>query len=120
MPRVLIVDDAEFIRFSLRLMLEKNGFEVVGAAKDGADGIMKYKELKPDIVTLDITMPGMDGITALKAITASDPDAKVVVVSAMGREDIIKDAVMCGAKYFLVKPFKEEQVLETVRKVLAM
>jgi two-component system chemotaxis response regulator CheY len=118
--KTLIVDDAAFMRFTLRTMLEKNGFEVVGEADNGASAVRKYQELAPDIVTLDITMPEMDGLTALKAITNFDPQAKVVIVSAMGNQSVVKEAVLSGAKYFLIKPFKEEQVLETLNKVLAM
>lgn len=120
MKKTLIVDDAAFMRFTLRTMLEKNGFEVVGEADNGASAVRKYQELAPDIVTLDITMPEMDGLTALKAITNFDPQAKVVIVSAMGNQSVVKEAVLSGAKYFLIKPFKEEQVLETLNKVLAM
>ncbi|MDR3592536.1 MAG: response regulator [Negativicutes bacterium] len=117
MKKVLIVDDAAFMRMTLRMMLEKNGFSVVGEAENGLVGIRKYQECQPDIVTMDITMPEMDGITALKAITKHDPKAKVVMVSAMGQESIIKEAIMSGARYFLVKPFKEHQVLETLNKI---
>ena len=120
MPRVLIVDDAPFIRFSLRNMLEKNGFEVAGEAEDGVVAISKYKQLRPDIVTLDITMPELNGLEALKEITAYDPQAKIVMVSAMGQQHNIKEAILNGAKYFLVKPYKEDQVIETLTKVLEM
>jgi len=120
MKKVLIVDDAAFMRLTLRTMLERNGFEVVAEAENGAVGIRKYQEFKPDIVTMDITMPEMDGITALKAITKHDPKAKVIMMSAMGQESIIKEAILNGARYFLVKPFKEPQVLETLNKIAAM
>lgn len=118
MPRVLIIDDAAFIRFSMRKMLEKNGYEVVGEAENGDVGFTKYQQLRPDIVTLDVTMPEVDGLTGLKLITEFDPAAKVVMVSAVGQTTIIKEAILNGAKYFLVKPFKEEQVIETLSKVL--
>ena len=120
MTRVLIVDDASFIRFSLRTILEKNGFEVAGEAENGAVAISKYKQLRPDVVTLDITMPELNGLEALKEITAFDPKAKIVMVSAMGQQSNIKEAILSGAKYFLVKPYKEDQVIETLTKVLAM
>lgn len=120
MPRVLIVDDAAFIRFSLRTILEKNGFEVAGEAENGVVAISKYKELQPDIVTLDITMPEVNGLAALKEITAFDPKAKIVMVSAMGQQHNVKEAILNGAKYFIVKPYKEEQVVETLTKVLEM
>jgi len=117
MKKVLIVDDAAFMRATLKLMLEKNGFEVIGEASDGKIGIMKYKELCPDIVTLDITMPEMDGITALKEIKKIYPNAKVVIVTAMGQECYVREAIMCGAKGFIVKPFTEEHVLKVLRSI---
>lgn len=120
MKRVLIVDDAAFMRASIRIMLEKNGFEIVGEAENGIEGIEKYKELKPDIVTMDITMPEMDGIESLKVIRQNDPAAKIIMVSAMGQEPMVVDAVVNGAKSFIVKPFKEELVVQTLNKVLAL
>ncbi len=120
MVRVLVVDDAAFMRAAIRLMLEKNGFSVVGEAENGAAGLKKYMELKPDIVTLDITMPQMDGIEALKAIRQHDPNAKVIMVSAMGQECLVREAVMDGAKSFIVKPFKEEHIVLTMNKIAAM
>lgn len=117
MKRILIVDDATFIRFNLKMMLEKNGYLVVGEAANGAEGIQKYEILKPDLVTMDITMPEMDGITALKAIKKLDPRAKVVMVSAMGQEAHVKDAVLAGATGFIVKPFNEEQVIKGLSRV---
>jgi two-component system chemotaxis response regulator CheY len=120
MAKVLIVDDAEFMRMSLRMMLEKNGFEILAEAENGDVGVAKYKELKPDIVTMDITMPGMGGIEALKAIKQLDPKAKVVMISAMGQESMVKDAVMNGAKSFVIKPFKEDHIVQTLNKVLAL
>ncbi|WP_234118018.1 response regulator [Clostridium hydrogenum] len=118
MSKVLIIDDAAFIRVSLKTMLEKNNFEVVGEAENGEIGVMKYKQLKPDIVTMDVTMPGMDGIEALKAIKAYDPNAKIVMVTAMGQEAMVKKAVIGGAKSFIVKPFNEKKLVETLNKVL--
>lgn len=120
MKRVLLVDDMAFIRFSLRTMLEKNGYEVVGEAGDGAEAIKKYAECAPDIVTMDITMPKMSGIDALKAILAQDAKAKVVIVSAMGQDYYVKEAIMSGAKYFILKPFQEDKVVETINKVAAL
>jgi len=114
MKRVMVVDDAMFMRASLKMMLEKNGFEVVAEAENGAIAVQKYKEIKPDIVTMDITMPEMDGLQALKLIKQHDPNAKVVVVSAMGQEPVVKDAILSGAKSFIVKPFKEDFVLKTL------
>lgn len=117
MKRVLIVDDAMFMRTSIRLILEKGGYQIVGEAENGSEGVERYKELRPDIVTMDITMPVMSGIDALKAIRAFDPQAKVVMVSAMGQEAMVRDAVLNGAKTFIVKPFKEETILQIFSKL---
>lgn len=114
MKRVLIVDDAAFMRLAIKTILEKNGFKVVGEATDGIEGVKKYKELEPDIVTMDITMPGMTGLEALKAIRTINPNANVVMLSAMGQEGMVKEAVMNGAKSFIVKPFKEDHVIKTL------
>lgn len=119
MPKVLIVDDATFMRFVIRTLLEKNGFEVVGEAENGAIGVQKYMELKPDIVTMDITMPEMTGLEAVKAIRQFDPNAKIVMMTAMGQESMVKDAIMSGAKSFIVKPFKDEHVINTLNKIAA-
>ena len=116
---ILIVDDAAFMRMMLKDVLTKNGFEVIGEAENGKVAIEKYRELQPDLVTMDITMPEMDGIRALKEIKAIDPNAKVVMISALGQEPHIKEAIKLGAKYFIVKPFKEEHVIEILNKVLS-
>jgi len=116
MKTVLIVDDAAFMRLTIRNMLEKNGYAVVGEAENGQIAIHKYHELKPDIVTMDITMPEVDGLTALKAIRRIDPAAWIVMMTAMGQQGMVKDAVMAGAKGFIVKPFKEETVLSALGK----
>lgn len=118
MKRVLIVDDADFMRRAIRIMLENNGYEVVGEAENGAEGVALYKETKPDIVTMDITMKGMTGIEAVKLIKAFDAKAKVVMISAMGQETFVREAIMAGAKTFIVKPFKEEQVIEVFNKIV--
>ncbi|MBP2627662.1 MAG: response regulator [Firmicutes bacterium] len=117
MKSVLIVDDTMFMRLSLKTMLEKNSFQVIGEAGNGAEAVEKYKELKPDIVTMDITMPEVDGVTALKQIREIDGKAKVVMVSAMGQEVMIRDAVMAGAKNFIVKPFTEDIVIKALSKL---
>jgi len=117
MIRVLIVDDAAFMRLSMKTMMEKNGFEVVGEAENGAVAILKYNELKPDIVTMDITMPVMDGLQALKQIIKLDAKAKVIMISAMGQEIMVKDAVISGAKGFIIKPFKEMDVVQTIEQI---
>jgi two-component system chemotaxis response regulator CheY len=99
-------------------MLEKNGYVIAGEADNGIAGVKKYAEEKPDIVTMDITMPEMDGISALKEIRKMDPSAKVVMISALGQESFVKEAVLLGAKTFIVKPFKENHVVETLNKIL--
>lgn len=117
MKRVLIVDDAAFMRMSIRTILEKNGFTVAGEAENGMVAVSKYKELKPDIVTMDITMPDMSGLEALKLIIQHDPQANVVMLSAMGQQGMVMDAIVAGAKSFIVKPFKEEHIVATLNKL---
>lgn len=117
MPRVMIVDDAAFMRVSIRNILTKNGFEVAGEAENGAVAVQMYSSLQPDVVTMDITMPEMDGLQALKAIKAMDPKAKIVMVSALGQEAMVRDAVMSGARGFIVKPYKEDTIVETLNKL---
>lgn len=112
--KVLIVDDSAFMRISLRTLLENHGFEVVGEADDGITAIRKYKECRPDIVTMDITMPECNGIEALKEIKQFDPNAAIVMISTMGQEHLVKEAVISGAKTFLVKPFTEDRVVRTL------
>ena len=118
MARILIADDAAFMRMMLRDILVKNGFEIAGEAVNGADALNKYKELKPDLVTLDITMPEVDGLQALKNIRAFDGGAKVVMCSAMGQQSMVIDAIQSGAKDFIVKPFQADRVIEAVKKAL--
>ena len=117
MKRVLIVDDAAFMRVSIRNIVSKNGYEVAGEAENGAVAVQKYAELHPDIVTMDITMPEMNGLEALIAIRKADPGAKVIMVSALGQESRVRDAVMAGAKGFVVKPFKEETITAALAKL---
>ena len=114
MKKVLIVDDAAFMRMSLKSILEKSGYEVAGEAENGKVGVSKFKELKPDIVTLDITMPEMDGISALMEIMKIDKNAKVVIISAMGQEGYVRNAIVQGAKNFIVKPFNTEHVVKVL------
>jgi len=114
MKKVLIVDDAAFVRYSLRQTLEKYGFEVVGEACDGKSCIKLFQQLHPDIVTLDITMPEMDGIEVLKKIMEIDKNAKVVMITALGQEEKVKEAVLNGAKGFIVKPYKEEHLVKVL------
>ncbi|XEC97120.1 response regulator [Paenibacillus tarimensis] len=116
--RILVVDDAAFMRMMIRDILSKNGYEVVGEAQDGAQAIEKYKELKPDLITMDITMPEMDGIAALKEIKKIDGNAKVIMCSAMGQQAMVIDAIQAGAKDFIVKPFQADRVIEAIKKTL--
>ena len=117
--RILIVDDAAFMRMMIKEILTKNGFTVVGEASDGLQAVDKYKELKPDLVTMDITMPEMDGIQALKEIRAYDTSAKIIMCSAMGQQAMVIDAIQAGARDFIVKPFQADRVVEAIRKTLA-
>ncbi len=119
MISVLIVDDAAFMRLAIKNVLVKNGFTVVADAKNGQEGVEKYIEYRPDIVTMDITMPDMTGIEALKKIREFDPKAKVVMISAMGQECMVKEAILNGAKSFIVKPYKEEHITQTLLKIAA-
>ncbi|WP_416150940.1 response regulator [Salipaludibacillus sp. HK11] len=116
--KVLIVDDAAFMRMMIKDILTKNDFDVVGEAGDGAQALELYKELLPDLVTMDITMPEMDGITSLKEIKKHDPNAKVIMCSAMGQQAMVIDAIQAGAKDFIVKPFQADRVLEAINKTL--
>ncbi|ENK0556002.1 response regulator [Clostridium sporogenes] len=116
MKRILVVDDTAFMRLSLRTMLDKNGFEIVGEAENGMQAITMYKMLKPDIVTMDITMPKMEGIKALEEIIRFDSKANVIMISALGQETKVKQAILCGAKSFIVKPFKEECLIKALNK----
>ncbi len=119
MTKVLIVDDAAFMRMVLRNMLTTHGFEIVGEGENGEKGVERYKELRPDVVTMDITMPEMDGITAVKEIMKFDPAAKVIMCSAMGQQAMVLDAIKAGAKDFIVKPFQEDRVLEALNRAIA-
>src|SRR5699024_1927114 len=116
--RILIVDDAAFMRMMIKDILEKNGFSVVGEAQDGQEAVDKFKELTPDLVTMDITMPEKDGVAALKEIKALDAGAKVIMCSAMGQQAMVIDAIQAGAKDFIVKPFQADRVIEAIQKAL--
>ncbi|GMA61555.1 response regulator [Alicyclobacillus fastidiosus] len=118
MAKILVVDDAAFMRMMIKDILSKNGFEVVGEAADGAQAVERYQELSPDLVTMDITMPEVDGIEALKRIRAIDSEARVIVCSAMGQQAMVIDAIQAGAKDFIVKPFQADRVIEAVQKAL--
>lgn len=112
--RVLISDDAEYIRLALRRILCAHGWEVVGEAENGAQAVAMYNELSPDLVLMDITMPEMDGISALRAILESHPEAKIVVCTAMGKHNLINEAVEAGATDYIIKPFCDDKVWATV------
>jgi two-component system chemotaxis response regulator CheY len=116
-PRVLIVDDALFMRNMLRDIFTRGGFEVVGEAGDGEEAVARYRELRPDLVTLDIVMPKMTGLEALRQIVAEDPEACVLMCSALGQEALILEAVEGGARDFIIKPFREPQVLAVARRL---
>lgn len=118
MPRVLIVDDAAFMRMMLKNILTKSGFEVAGEAANGNEAVERYKDLLPDLVTMDITMPEMDGLQALKAIKAIDPKAKIIMASAMGQQSMVIEAIQSGAIDFIVKPFNEERVVEAIKRAI--
>lgn len=117
MKKILVVDDAAFMRLSLKTMLEKNGFDVIGEASNGLEAIEKYKLLKPDIITMDITMPEMNGIEATKNIRKINNNAKIIMISAMGQETLIKESIINGATGFIVKPFKEDYIMKTFAKL---
>jgi two-component system chemotaxis response regulator CheY len=116
---VLIVDDAAFMRMMIKDILTKNGFDVVGEAENGAKAVEKFQELRPDLTTMDITMPEMDGITAVKQIKKIDPNAKVIMCSAMGQQAMVIEAIQSGARDFIVKPFQPDRVLEALRKAVS-
>ncbi len=118
MAKILIVDDAAFMRMMVKNILIKEGYDVVGEAENGAQAVEKYKELNPDLVTMDITMPEMDGISAVKEIMKINKGAKVVMCSAMGQQAMVIDAIQAGAKDFIVKPFQPDRVIEAISKVL--
>jgi len=114
--RVLIVDDSMFVAKQLSQILTSEGFEVAGTAADGEEGVQKYRELYPnvDLVTMDITMPKMDGVTALEQIIQFDRDARVIMVSALGKQDLVKKSLLAGAKNYIVKPLDRKKVLERI------
>lgn len=115
---ILICDDAAFMRMMIKDILTKNGYNVVGEAENGVKAIEMYKETKPDLVLMDITMPEMDGIQALKQIKAGDPGAQVIMCSAMGQQAMVIESIQAGAKDFIVKPFQADRVIEAVKKVV--
>ena len=116
---VLVCDDAIFMRTMISDILSQAGFEVVGEAESGLQAVEKYRELKPDLVTMDIVMPDMGGIEAVREICKSDPEAKILMCSAIGQQALVVEAIQAGAKDFVVKPFQPSRVLEAVQRVLA-
>jgi two-component system chemotaxis response regulator CheY len=119
MARVLVVDDAMFMRKVVTDALNSGGHEVIGEAANGQEAVDRFKELQPDVTTMDITMPEMDGIAALREIIALDPSARIVMCSAVGQESKVLEAVKTGAKDFIVKPFQTERVLAAIDKAMA-
>jgi two-component system chemotaxis response regulator CheY len=117
-PSVLIVDDALFMRMMIKDILSKDGFVVVGEAENGAEAVEKYENLRPDLVTMDIVMPEMDGIEAVRSIIKIDPGARVLMCSAMGQQPLVVEALEAGARDFIIKPFQPAKVVEAVRKAL--
>jgi len=116
--KILIVDDAAFMRMMIKDILSKNGYEVAGEAENGARAIEKYKELIPDLVIMDITMPEVDGIQAVKEIKKINGDSKIIMCSAMGQQAMVIESIQAGARDFIVKPFQADRVIEAVKKVI--
>lgn len=119
MAKILVVDDANFLRMTLSTILKKKQHEIVGEAEDGEEAVRLYQELKPDIVTMDITMPVMNGIEAIKEIMQIDKDALIIVCSAMGQQKVVVEAIELGAKDFIIKPFDENRIFDTIDRVLS-
>jgi len=118
MAGILIADDAMFMRKTIRMALEKEGYSVIGEAVDGEDTILKYKELSPDLIILDITMPGMNGLDALKILKDINPAVRIIICSAMGQPGMVVQAIESGAENFIVKPFEAAHLVAAVKKVL--
>ncbi len=118
MKRVMVCDDAAFMRMMIKDILVKNGYEIAAEAENGLKAVERYPEAKPDLVLMDITMPEIDGIEAVRRIKALDPNANVIMCSAMGQQAMVIEAIQAGAKDFIVKPFQADRVLEAVRKVI--
>lgn len=118
--KALVVDDALFMRTMVKQILQKHGLEVIGEGCNGIEAIELYKKFLPDIVTLDITMPEMNGIDALKEIMKIDSNANIVMISAVGQESYIKECIINGAKHFIVKPFKSDKVISVIEKIISV
>ncbi|PWI58373.1 response regulator [Sulfoacidibacillus thermotolerans] len=119
MANILVVDDAAFMRMMVKTMVERAGHHVIAEAQNGQEAVALYHQHKPDLVTMDITMPEMDGIEAVKQIKSQDAHAKVIMCSAMGQQQMVIEAIQSGASDFVVKPFQEPRLLEAIQKVLA-
>jgi|SRR5690554_844858 len=119
MKKILVVDDASYMRMMLKEILEDNGYEVIGEAANGAEAVKKYQELMPDVVTMDITMPEMDGIEAVKKILSMFPEAIIIMCSAMGQKNLVMKSLEAGARDFVVKPFEAERIIQTLESVFS-
>ena len=117
--RILVADDSSFLRNALKKIMEKHGYEVIGMAENGLETVTKYKELKPDLVVLDVIMPQMNGLEVLKLLRAVDPNAAVVMVSSMSTKESVVNCIQAGAKNYILKPFEEQKVVEVIRKALS-
>lgn len=116
--KILIVDDAAFMRMMIKNIITKHGYEVAGEAENGKQAVSLYSEVKPDLVTMDITMPEMDGIESVKAIRSIDKEANIIMISAMGQQAMVMDAIQAGARDFIVKPFQQERVIQAIERAL--
>lgn len=118
MARILVCDDSAFMRMILKQLLTENGHEVVAEAGDGREAVKQFRTFKPDIITMDVTMPRMDGLEAVKIIHEEDPLVRIIMVTAIGQKTVIQEAVKAGATDFIVKPFENEKVIDTIKRVL--
>lgn len=119
MAKIMIADDTAFMRAMIRELLTGSGHEIVAEAKNGVEAVRMYQAIQPDVLTLDITMPEMDGVTALRSIRSMDPGARVIMCSAMGQHAMVLDAIQAGAKDFVVKPLQQRRLLDAIERVLA-
>lgn len=115
---ILIVDDSAFMRAYIKKILAGKGYNIIGEASTGSEALDKYKKLRPNVVTMDLNMPGMSGIDGIRAIRLSDPEANIIMITSMGQKEMVVDAIKAGARDFIVKPFREEQVVQAVERIL--